>query len=164
MDDGEPVSSTADLCDAHGDAVSIASPIFRDFGGVSAFGGVVTTVRVLEDNVMVDAVLQEPGAGRVLVVDGGGSLRCALLGDRLAGLASANGWAGIVVHGCVRDTGALARLPIGIKALAAHPRRSRKEGLGERDVPVTFADVTVRPGDVLVADRDGVVVSPLELA
>lgn len=156
--------STAALCDAHPDEVSIVEPILRDFGGAAVFAGPISTIRVLEDNVLVRAALEEPGEGRVLVVDGGGSLRCALLGDQLGNLARANGWMGIVVHGCVRDADALARLPVGLRALATHPRKSAKQGDGERDVPVTFAGVTFVPGHHLYADGDGVVVAPRSLA
>ncbi len=150
---------TADLCDAHGDAVHVVAPIYRDFGKLHAFAGAIVTVKVPEDNVMVRSALEQPGQGRVLVVDGGGSLRCALLGEQIALLAAQNGWAGILIHGCVRDVEAIARVEVGIKALASHPRRSAKRGWGERDVPVTFAGVTFTPGEWLCADEDGIVVA-----
>ena len=149
---------TTDLSDRLGDAARVADPVFRDFGGARAFAGAVATVKVFEDNVLVKAALSEPGRGRVLVVDGGGSLRCALLGDLVAGLAVDNGWSGVVVFGCVRDTETLARLPLGVKALAPHPSRSVKRGEGQRDLEVRFAGIVFRPGDFLVADADGVVV------
>ncbi len=151
--------NTADLCDAHADRLWIAEPIFRDFGARQAFHGLVTTLQVFEDNSLVRAALEEPGAGRVLVIDGGGSLRCALVGDQLAALAGRNGWTGIVVNGCVRDTAQLGALDIGIKALAAHPLRSRKRGQGERDGSVRFAGVSFRPGQYLYADDDGLIVA-----
>jgi regulator of ribonuclease activity A len=154
----EPITTT-DLCDDHPGEVHVAAPIFRDFGGVEGFAGPIATVRVFEDNVLVREELEAPGEGRVLVVDGGGSLGCALVGDRLAGLGLANGWAGVLVHGCVRDAARLRVLPIGIKALAVDPRRSGKAGGGERDVPVTFAGVTFRPGWFVTSDADGVVVT-----
>lgn len=154
--------ATADLSDDHPDALPLA-PILRDFGGRLRFSGPVRTLRLFEDNSLVRTALEEPGDGGVLVVDGGGSLRCALLGDRLAELAVQNRWSGLVIHGCVRDTAALARLDLGVKALAAHPRKSVKRGAGERDVPVTFGDVTFRPGSWVYADRDGVLVSATAL-
>jgi regulator of ribonuclease activity A len=153
------MTATADLSDAQGDRLQVAAPVFRDYGGRAAFEGLVATVKVFEDNALVRARLGEPGAGRVLVVDGGGSLRCALLGDQLGTLAYTNGWAGLVVFGCVRDVAALAGLQLGVKALGAMPRRSAKLGAGDRDVPVFFAGVEFLPGAYLVADRDGVVVA-----
>ncbi len=155
---------TADLCDAHESAVRVAEPIFHDYGGEPDFCGRIATVKVYEDNAVVRSALETPGQGRVLVIDGGGSLRCALVGDMLAGLAQANGWAGIVVNGCVRDAAALANLPLGIKALATNPLKSKKGGAGETDVPVTFAGATFVPGEYLYADGDGVIVSASELS
>jgi regulator of ribonuclease activity A len=151
--------TTADLYDELGEQLKVAAPIFRDFGGRSSFEGPLATVKVFEDNSLVRASLSEAGAGRVLVVDGGGSLRCALLGDQLAKLAYTNGWAGVVVWGCVRDVEALAEIPLGVKALGAIPRKSAKLGEGTRQVPVRFAEVEFVPGEYLLADRDGVVVS-----
>lgn len=151
--------ATADLYDSHGEALRVAAPVFRDFGGARSFAGPVATVRVLEDNSLVRAALEEPGQGRVLVVDGGGSLRCALVGDMLAELGLKNGWAGVVVNGCVRDVAVMGGMRFGVKALAANPRKSVKRGAGERDVPVSFADVEFRPGDYLYADPDGIVVA-----
>ena len=154
---------TTDLCDAHADELQIAAPLFRDFGGAPAFGGPISTVHVYEDNVLVRAALEEDGAGRVLVVDGGGSLRCALVGDMLGEIGVKNGWAGIVVHGCVRDSAELAQLPLGVRALATNPLRSEKRGEGQRDVPVAFAGVTFMPGHYLYADADGIIVAPRSL-
>ncbi len=151
--------STSDLSDAH-PQVRIAEPVFRDYGGRLAFGGPAYTLRVFEDNTHVRALLETPGQGRVLVVDGGASLNCALVGDMLAGLGVQHGWAGVVVNGCVRDTAQLAQLPIGIKALAAHPRRSGKKGEGEQQISLTFASVTIEPGDWVYGDADGLLVSP----
>ena len=148
-----------DLCDAHGDAVRVAAPGYTDFGGRAAFSGPVHTLSVFEDNSLVREALETPGEGRVLVVDGGGSLRCALVGGNLGALAAANGWAGIVVHGCVRDRVELAACEIGIKALAAHPRRSEKRGAGRAGETLRFAGVEVRPGDRLHADEDGWIVT-----
>lgn len=155
--------STTDLCDAHIDQLQVAEPRFVDFGGSSHFAGPISTVKTFEDNVLVRAALESPGEGRVLVVDGGGSLRRALVGDILAGLGIENGWVGIVVNGCVRDTGVTRGMEIGIKALAALPHRSEKVGIGQRDVPVSFAGVTFRPGEWLYADPDGIIVAPTAL-
>ena len=151
--------ATADLYDAHGDSIRVMAPIFRDYGGQSAFSGAVVTLKVFEDNSLVRATLEEPGLARVLVVDGGGSLRCALVGDQLAELGVQNGWAGILVYGCVRDSAALAALPIGIKAVATNPRKSVKKGEGSRDGVLRFAEVVIYPGDFLYADGDGVVLA-----
>ncbi len=159
----KPAPATADLCDAFPDRVTVAEPLFRDWGGASRFAGPIETVSVFEDNALVRQVLESEGAGRVLVVDGGGSLRTALLGGRLARLARENGWSGIVVNGCVRDAAELAATPVGVKALNTSPRRSASAGRGERGVPVTFAGVTFTPGHWLYADADGVVVAASEL-
>jgi regulator of ribonuclease activity A len=157
------VIPTAELCDRYGDRIAVAQPIFRDFGGRSAFYGVIETVRVLEDNALVRSVLESSGQGRVLVVDGGGSRRRALVGGRLAALAAAQGWNGIVVNGCVRDVSEIAAEAIGVKALAACPMPSTKSGAGERNVPVSFAGVTFAPGHLLWGDADGIVVGGPEL-
>jgi regulator of ribonuclease activity A len=151
--------STTDLCDAYGDELQVAEPGLTSMGGTAAFGGPIATVQVLEDNVLVRQALEEPGQGRVLVIDGGGSLRCALLGDMLATTARDHGWTGIIVHGCIRDSQAVGDLAIGVMALATHPRKSAKLGTGSRDVPVTFAGVTFQPGHIVYADRDGIVVA-----
>jgi regulator of ribonuclease activity A len=151
------MTSTSDLCDRFGDRVSVAEPLFRDFGGRPAFAGAIETVRVFEDNALVRQILEEPGMGRVLVVDGGGSRRCALVGGRLAQLAATNGWTGIVVNGCVRDVGEIAAAGLGVKALAACPRPPAKTGAGERAIPVGFAGVTFKPGHSIWGDWDGLV-------
>lgn len=153
----------ADLYDVHGENLRVAAPIFRDFGGAPSFEGPVAIVKVHEDNSLVRASLEQPGEGRVLVVDGGGSLRCALVGDQLGELAVRNGWRGIVVYGCVRDAAQLAALPVGIKAIAANPRKSLRKGEGSRDIAVRFAEVTIAPGDYLYADPDGVIVADRKL-
>jgi regulator of ribonuclease activity A len=149
---------TADLCDAHS-AAAVAQPVFKSYGGRARFHGPIATMQVFEDNVIVKQRLATPGAGRVLVVDGGGSLNCALVGDILAGLAVDNAWAGIIVNGCIRDSAAIGRMQVGILALATSPRRCDKRGGGTSDVPVAFAGVTFTPGEHLYADEDGVVVS-----
>jgi regulator of ribonuclease activity A len=151
------VTSTADLLDEHPDALVCLLP-FAQLGGLPAFEGPVSTVCCFEDNVLVKARVAEPGEGRVLVIDGGGSLRVALLGDMVAGLAAANGWVGIVVNGCVRDAAVLRHLPLGIKALGTCPRPSGKEGAGELDVPVEIGGITIHPGARLVSDDDGLIV------
>lgn len=155
--------ATTDLCDAHPEAVSIVHPAFVSFGGRRRFWGAIATVRCYEDNSLVRELLGEPGAGRVLVVDGGGSLRCALLGDQLGALGVRNGWSGVLVWGCVRDTAALAAMDLGVLALAAHPLKSVKRGQGDREVAVSFAGVTFHPGHRLYADEDGVVIAAILL-
>jgi regulator of ribonuclease activity A len=154
------VPSTCDLCDAHerDPALRVLSPLFRAFGGAAAFQGAAATLQCFEDNSAVRSALEEAGNGRVLVIDGGASMRCALVGGNLAELAAKNGWAGIVVDGCVRDQAEMAALPIGVRALALHPLRSEKRGEGRRDVAVRLQGVVVKPGDWIVADADGVIV------
>ncbi|HEX7036163.1 MAG TPA: ribonuclease E activity regulator RraA [Pseudomonadales bacterium] len=155
--------SLPDLCDAHPDLVRVAEPIFTGFGGRMAFGGAIRTVKCFEDNSLVAERVREPGEGRVLVVDGGGSMRCALVGDNLASLAAENGWAGILVYGCVRDVDELAAIDVGIQALGSNPLRSVKRGEGQRDVPVDFAGVRFVPDQFVYCDNNGVVVAPVNL-
>ncbi|MGH8529587.1 MAG: ribonuclease E activity regulator RraA [Nevskiales bacterium] len=151
--------ATTDLSDAHPEA-QVCEPMFRDYGGRLAFHGPIKTLKIFEDNALVRATLETLGEGRVLVVDGGGSNRCALVGGNLGQLAVKNGWAGMVVYGYVRDSAELATQQVGIKALGTHPRKSEK-GLhsGHADKVVSFAGVTFRPGSWVYADVDGVVVS-----
>ncbi len=156
----ETSPATTDLCDAHPE-VQVCEPVFQVYGGRAAFSGPITTLKVFEDNTLVKQAVEGPGEGRVLVVDGGGSLRCSLFGGNLAVSAAANGWAGVVVHGCVRDVEELAAEPIGVRALAAFPRkRERALHSGQSGLPVLFAGVVFREGEWLCADRDGVVVLP----
>jgi regulator of ribonuclease activity A len=154
--------ATCDICDAHkadaGGALRVLPPLWREFGGAASFCGAVSTVQCFEDNSLVRAALESAGAARVLVIDGGGSQRTALVGGNLAALAVKNGWAGIVVDGCVRDAAELAACAIGIRALALQPMPPAKRGAGQRDVPVRVQGVSVRPGDWLYADGDGIVV------
>jgi regulator of ribonuclease activity A len=152
-------TATTDLSDAHPDA-QVAEPIFGDFGGRIAFHGPIKTLKVYEDNAAVRAALETPGEGRVLVVDGGGSARCALVGGNLGALGVKNGWAGIVVYGFIRDSEEIAQQALGVKALGTHPRKSEK-GLhsAQADRVLQFAGVTFRPGAWLYADADGIVVS-----
>ncbi|HEX7524850.1 MAG TPA: ribonuclease E activity regulator RraA [Gaiellaceae bacterium] len=152
------MTSTSDLWDAHADTAIVCELQLRQFGGVAAFSGEIATVRCLEDNILVKQRVGEPGNGRVLVVDGGGSLRCALVGDNVAGLALENGWTGLVINGCVRDVEALGTLAIGIKALGSIPKPSGKDGAGELDVPVRFGGATFTPGATLYSDADGILV------
>jgi regulator of ribonuclease activity A len=151
---------TADLVDQYGAELRVCDVQFRQFGGQRVFTGPVRTVSCHEDNGLLRDLVRTPGAGGVLVVDGGGSLHSALVGDVLAGAAAESGWAGLVIHGAVRDSAALAGLGLGIKALGTNPRKSSKTGAGAVDVPVTFGGVTFQPGDVLHADDDGVVLLP----
>ena len=154
---------TADLCDDHSDQLLVAAPMFHDYGKQISFGGSITTVKCFEDNSLVRQQLENAGDGRVLVVDGGGSMRCAMVGDMLAKLGSDNGWSGIIVYGCIRDSGVIATIEIGVKAMATHPLKSVKKGVGEINVPVHFADVDFIPGQFVYADEDGVILSPIAL-
>lgn len=159
--------ATCDLCDLHKTDASggfrVLPPVFRSFGGVQRFAGEVVTIRCFEDNVRVKAELDGPGQGRVLVVDGGASLRRALLGGNLGAAAARNGWAGVLVNGCVRDVAELAVLSTGILALASCPMPPDKRNEGERQVPVLVQGVWVRPGDWVYADADGVVLGARQL-
>ena len=152
--------ATTDLCDAHPEA-QVCEPVFRSFGGHRSFSGPITTLKVFEDNTLIKQAVESPGEGRVLVVDGGGSRRCGLVGGNLAVSAATNGWAGIVVYGYIRDSGELAEQPIGVRALGTFPRKSER-GLhsGQSGRTVVFADVIFRDGEWLCADADGVVVLP----
>jgi len=157
--------STADLCDEFDHVVDVAEPIFRDYGGNRSFiHGEVVTLKVFEDNSLVRSTLETAGNKRVLVVDGGGSKRCALVGGNLAQLAYENQWVGIVVNGCIRDSAEIAEIPIAVKALATSPKKSVKKGVGDSAVSVTFAGIEFRPGDYLYADRDGILVAKESLA
>jgi len=155
--------STADLYDQHESDLQVALPGFRDYGARKRFFGPVSTVRLFEDNSLVSSALEEPGNGRVLVIDGGESMRCALVGDRLAQLANTNRWAGIIVSGCIRDAAVIAGIDIGVKALGTNPRKSVKRNSGERDVPVIFSGVTFTPGEYVYADEDGILISMVSL-
>jgi regulator of ribonuclease activity A len=151
---------TADLVDEHESQIQSCDLQLRQFGGLAQFAGRIRTVRCHEDNVVLRSVLSSPGAGDVLVVDGGGSLHMALIGDVIARLGVDNGWSGIVINGAVRDVTTLRTLAIGIKALGSNPRKSRKNGAGETDVVLQFGDATFTPGSRLASDDDGVVVLP----
>jgi regulator of ribonuclease activity A len=155
--------STSDLCDEFGNEVQVAEPVFRDFGGVRRFAGPIETVRVEDDNALIREALIRPGQGRVLVVDGGASLRCALLGGKLAELARSNGWRGLIVNGCIRDCSEVAVIDIGVKALHTSPRRSDKTGAGQQGVALRFAGVSFAPGAYLYTDEDGLIVADRDL-
>lgn len=152
------IVSTADLYDERGDELDSVSLQFRNFGGVTGFTGHVRTVRCFQDNALLKSVLSTPGNGDVLVIDGGGSLETALVGDIIAGLGVDNGWAGLIVNGAIRDRVAIGTLPLGVKALGANPAKSTKTGAGETDVPVEIAGVTFTPGATVWADADGILV------
>lgn len=164
--------ATADLCDIYvtdpvdkitSGGVQIAQPIFKNLGGKMRFSGRVSTVKCFENNPLVRKALEEDGHGRVLVVDGGGSLRCALLGDNIAEMAYKNGWDGIIINGCIRDSQDIEQMPLGVKALNTFPLKSSKRDLGLRDVPVNFAGCNFEPGYYVYADKDGILVSNHEL-
>lgn len=154
---------TADLCDAHEGQIQICEPIFLSFGGRRRFAGTIATIKCFEDNSLVREMVDEPGSGRVLVVDAGGSMRCAMLGDLLAARAVANGWEGILMNGLIRDSADIAEMDIGVKALGTHPRKSVKRGVGESGVAVRFAGVDFMPGSHLYADEDGIIVGEKDL-
>lgn len=151
--------SVPDICDAFPDAISVVEPLFTDFGKTRRFHGEIVTIKCFEDNSLVRDLVHTPGEGRVIVVDGGGSLRHALLGDLLAAAAVENGWSGLVINGCVRDVEILETLPLGIRAMNCHPLKTEKRGEGQLNVPVNFAGVRFRPGHFLYADRNGIIVA-----
>lgn len=161
--------TTTDLCDDHPQLLEdgrlcVLPPVFKHFGQRVKFCGRVTTLKVFEDNALVRSTLEAPGNGNVLVIDGGGSLRRALVGGQLALLAQDNGWAGIIVDGCVRDSDEINACDVGVRALAAHPQKSSKKGVGERNVRVSICGVAVTPGDWIYADADGVLVAQQKVA
>ena len=154
---------TPDLCDEFeaelGKTVRVLAPMFQRYGGRKSFSGQIVTLKIFEDNSLVREMFAENGVGKVLVIDGGGSLGCALLGDHLAILAKTNGWEGAVVYGCIRDSGDINEIDLGIRALNTHPQKSIKKGVGDRNIAVTFGGVTFNPGEWLYADEDGVLLS-----
>lgn len=154
---------TADLSDEYPGSLQIVEPGLRDFGGNTVFQGPISTVKCYEDNSKVRAQLSTPGEGRVLVVDGGGSTRCAMLGDILAQMGVDNGWAGVVMYGLIRDSHDISQMPIGVKALGVYPKKSEKKNIGDIDVDVHFHGVRFRAGEFLYADHDGIIVSATEL-
>jgi len=150
---------TADLCDDFSGSLQIVRPMFQSFGGNKRFSGAIQTVKIFEDNVLVREMLSEQVNGDVLVVDGGGSLRCALLGDMLAEMGYKNGWSGVVVYGCIRDSYDINGMPIGVRAIQTNPLKSIKKGWGDKNIAVTFAAATFIPGNYLYADEDGIILS-----
>ena len=150
--------NTADLYDERGEELESISVQFQNFGGESHFSGPARTIRCFEDNALVKSVLATPGEGAVLVVDGQGSLRTALMGDLIAASAVANGWAGVIINGAVRDREALATLSLGIKALGSNPKKSAKTGVGEVDVEIVIDHVRIQPGVMVYSDPDGILV------
>jgi len=156
------ILSTADICDAYPGVAQVADQPYREYGAVRRFAGAVETVRCFQDNTLVGQVLEQPGEGRILAVDGGASMRVALLGDRLGALAVQNGWNGLVIEGCVRDVAALGDLPIGIRALGSTPRRSVKRGRGQIGVILRLGRMEVRSGWWMYADADGILTMPEE--
>lgn len=154
---------TTDLYDANEGKVAVLQPMLKSYGGKARFAGQIVTLKLYEDNTLVREVLGEAGAGKVLVVDGGGSLRCALLGDQIAELAVKNQWEGVVIYGCIRDSVAIAALPLGVRALDTNPKKSVKRNEGTRDLVLNFGGVDFPPGHWLYADEDGVLVSPTAL-
>lgn len=156
--------STPDLCDAHPRQVRVLDPVFYNYGRKASFYGPAVTIKCFEDNSVVKKLLDTPGNGQVIVMDGGGSLRRAILGDMLANKAMSNGWAGLVINGCIRDCSEIAAMEIGLKALNTHPMKTEKRGLGDLNVEVTFAGHTICPGDWVYADPNGILISERELS
>lgn len=154
---------TADLCDIHQRELQICEPILTSFGGKKQFSGPIHTVKVLEDNVLVRKALETVPEGSVLVVDGGGSKKCALMGDQLGEIAVSRNLSGVIINGCIRDSAELAKMDLGVLALAPMPLKSKKEGKGEQNVTVKFGGVHWEPGHYVYADEDGVVISPGKL-
>lgn len=152
------IFKTADLYDTYEERLQVCEPGLHHFGGHQSFHGRIATLKCFEDNSLVSTILGQSGAGQILVVDAGGSLRCAMLGDQLAQKAVDNGWAGVLMYGCIRDLVDISKMPIGVLALAPNPRKSIKKGVGEAGIPVRFSGVTFRPGEWLYADQDGVVI------
>lgn len=155
--------ATTDLHDANPDQLRICTLPLRDFGGRTAFSGPIRTVVTMEDTKLAQGLFRTPGKGAVIVLDGGGSLRTAMLGDVNADILKQNGWAGIVINGVVRDSAALRKVDIGIKALGVTPVRSAKSGIGAIDVPVAFGNVLFEPGQHIYCDEDGVMISSASL-
>jgi regulator of ribonuclease activity A len=161
---------TPDLCDEFenelGKSLRVVAPMFKRYGQRPSFCGQIVTLKLFEDNSLVREAFGEDGRGKVLVIDGGGSLRCALVGDQLAILAQKNGWEGVIVYGCIRDSADINGIDIGVRALDTHPQKSIKKGVGDRNIAVTFGGVTFHPGEWLYADEDGILVSaqPLTVA
>ena len=155
--------TTPDICDEYLSEVQVLDPLFTEFGGREKFAGEMVTVKCFEDNSLVKQTLATEGHGKVLVVDGGGSLRCALLGDMLGAMAAENGWQGVLVNGCVRDVEILQGIDIGVRALNSHPLKSTKHNVGQFNIPLRFASVAFEPGEYLYADKNGIIVAERDL-
>lgn len=162
MADLPDIPATADICDAHDD-LTVLSAVFGSYGGRAAMAGTAVTLTLFEDNSLVREAVAEDGTGKVLVVDAGGSLRRAVVGDNLAAQAAASGWSGILVYGAVRDVAILATIDLAVHALGTNPRKTVKRGHGDRDHPVTFAGHTIRPGNWICGDADGILVADTPL-
>jgi len=158
------MKSTPDLCDDYPELVQAVEPLFSNFGGREVFGGQIVTVKCFEDNSRVKELVATQGNDRVMVVDAGGSMRRACLGDMLAEKASVNGWSGIIIYGCIRDVDEIMATDIGVQALGVHPIKTEKKGIGEIDLAVTFGGVTFNSGDYVYADNNGIIVSPEKLS
>ncbi len=150
---------TPDLCDEYPGLVRVVEPMFKSYGGKSSFGGEIVTIKCHEDNSVIKQTASTPGMGKVIVVDGGGSLTRALLGDLIAADAVKNGWEGFIIYGCIRDVDAISEMNLGVKALNTIPLKTEKRGLGELNVSVSFAGATFNPGEYLYADNNGIIVS-----
>ena len=153
------MKSTPDLCDQYPDLIQVVAPMFKNYGGRESFGGEIVTVKCFEDNSCVKQLVGSQGQGRVMVVDGGGSMRRACLGDMLAEKAAVNGWSGLIIYGCIRDVDEIMATDIGVQALGTHPMKTAKKGIGETQIPVTFGGVTFNPGHYVYADNNGIVVA-----
>ncbi len=154
---------TTDLYDDHLENLQVAAPIFRDFGGRVSFHGQIVTLKAFEDNTFLKSAFETDGTGKVLVVDSAASLRCAMMGDVMAALGACNGWEGVIINGCIRDSADVGRVNIGAKALATIPRKTIKRNQGIMDIPLHFAEVDFYPGDYIYADEDGIVLSKVRL-
>jgi len=150
---------TPDLCDQYPDLVRVVEPIFKNYGGKSSFGGQIVTIKCHEDNSVVKVTAGTAGNGKIIVVDGGGSLRRALLGDLIAENAVQNGWEGFIIYGCIRDVDAISTMNLGVKALNTNPLKTDKKGVGDLNIPVSFGGVTFNPGEYVYADSNGIIVS-----
>ena len=151
---------TPDLCDEYPELIQVVEPMFNNYGGRESFGGEIVTLKAFEDNSKVRELVATDGKGKVMVVDGGGSLRRAMLGDMLAEKAAKNGWEGIIIYGCIRDVDVIMETELGVQALATNPLKTDKKGLGELNVEVKFGGVVFVPGQYVYADNNGVIVSP----
>ncbi|MGH7885796.1 MAG: ribonuclease E activity regulator RraA [Thermodesulfobacteriota bacterium] len=155
--------STPDLCDEYPEFVRVVEPIFVNLGGMESFGGEIVTIKCFEDNSLVKETANSPGDGRIIVVDGGGSMRRALCGDLVAESAMNNGWAGFIIYGCIRDVDEISEMKIGMQALGVIPIKTEKRGIGDLNIPVTFGGVTFIPGEFVYADNNGIVLSSKKL-